>query len=302
MLGGEELIGSGKRVQKKWGRRPRVVAATAVGTLAAYSWFLYLYTRTPEENSTSIWFGVRADGRCGTTFKTDWVENPKCGRGHCCSSHGWCGHGEEYCSVTQGCQNGCWEEKVEAQAVADRASLDAHHGEDGHEGKAPDDDEYMGRMNKYGYGEGHAEQHGGHGSDGYNNGYNKNGYRDDYHHGSDHNDEHYHHRYDDDPDAGIPGGQHHRDMPYGDDEHYHEHGIGAGEDQAEHEPGDLGELEHEGGHHGDGSHGGEGHGGEGHGAEGGAEGGPQLVGLSEKEHLGVGDHVPLEGHPEEKAD
>ena len=91
--------------------------------------------------------GIRSDDRCGRDFGTDHVQHTTCGKGSCCSSHGWCGTtapqhrpstsprpdqprrplhpaprpparrprtrrrcgtSEEYCSVALGCQNGCW--------------------------------------------------------------------------------------------------------------------------------------------------------------------------------------------------
>ena len=59
------------------------------------------------------------------------------------------------------------------------------------------------------------------------------------------------------------------------------------------------ELEHGGGHYGDGLDDAHLHGGGG--APAATDDGPELVGLSETRHLGEGDGVPLEGHPEEKA-
>ena len=50
--------------------------------------------------------GMRSDARCGRDFLTDWGSESTCAKGQCCSSHGWCGHGEEYCSVSLGCQKG----------------------------------------------------------------------------------------------------------------------------------------------------------------------------------------------------
>ena len=38
-----------------------------------------------------IWMGIRSDDRCGRDFGTDHVQHTTCGKGSCCSSHGWCG-------------------------------------------------------------------------------------------------------------------------------------------------------------------------------------------------------------------
>jgi hypothetical protein len=291
MLGGEDAYMRPKRRRflGNISRRPRVLAGSVAGTLAFYVFFLYTYTREKDDSVTKEWWGIRSDGRCGPSFATEWNKSPLCGKGECCSSHGWCGRGEEYCSKTQGCVSGCWDRDMEEENRENREELahhhdEEHHGhEDGHAGHAPDDDEYIDRMHNYGYGDHHMpwnDRHGYHGRRGH-----------DYHTGGNHDDDwdHYHHRYDEDPDRGWDSHdefRRHGDVPYGDDHAAHEER----------------ELEHEGGHHGDGRHDDEygdeySHGGRGHG-EG---GGPELVGLSEKRHLGAGDHVPLEGHPEEQA-
>ena len=48
--------------------------------------------------------GMRSDSRCGRDYGTEYVKDTTCGKGSCCSSHGWCGTTEEYCSVALGCQ------------------------------------------------------------------------------------------------------------------------------------------------------------------------------------------------------
>jgi hypothetical protein len=245
---------------------------------------------TPRAD-VSVWFGIRSDGRCGRDFPSEWGGETKCGNGHCCSSHGWCGHGEEYCSVSLGCQNGCWAPTKEEEAKLDNEER-THH--TGHE----DDEDYMDRMHHYRYDE--DDHH----RDYYRHHHRRYGraYHDDYTHDD------WHHRcapqpdpapearsrpsaslrpaprsglgahvrayarrwrrYDDDPDG------HH--YPYGDghphDDHEHD-GHAYGDDAVPHDDGGADEHGHDGGE---------------------AEGGPELVGLDEKQHLGDGDGVPLQ--------
>ena len=91
------------------GKRPRTLVAAFLGTFVCFLFFVHHYAQTNGSDSDTvwIWFGMRSDGRCGRDFGTDYVKETKCGGEGCCSSHGWCGHGEEYCSVALGCQSGC---------------------------------------------------------------------------------------------------------------------------------------------------------------------------------------------------
>ena len=76
-----------------------------------------------DSGETWVWFGIRSDGRCGRDYAHEGqlsAGETQCGKGQCCSSHGWCGHGEEYCSVSMGCQSGCW-----PASGADEAKRDA---------------------------------------------------------------------------------------------------------------------------------------------------------------------------------
>jgi hypothetical protein len=91
-----------------------------------------------------VWFGMRSDGRCGRDFTSDWSSETFCGKGHCCSSHGWCGHGEEYCSVALGCQSNCWPASSDEKANNGADDSDQQH-------NAPDDEAYMDRMHHYRY-------------------------------------------------------------------------------------------------------------------------------------------------------
>ena len=250
---------------------------------------------------TWVWFGIRSDGRCGRDFLTEWGHETGCGKGHCCSSHGWCGDGEDYCTVSMGCQNGCW--PASKQEEAKHAADTGGHGEG-----APDDDEYMDRMNHYRYDEDHHDhdyyhrRYGGYGRD--------RGDNHDYHHhydaeeyGREHGDYPHH-----DPHEEYGGGDHHHGDPdydehhgddHGDDhdyqhdgshydhddemsarerhtrEHEEERRQGGGAPPEDHDPRDRRTAEGGGG--------------------GGEDDGPELVGLEEKRHLGEGDGVPLHG-------
>ena len=120
-----------------------------------------------------VWFGMRSDGRCGRDFTSDWSSETFCGQGHCCSSHGWCGHGEEYCSLALGCQSNCWPSSNDERSTQG-AEHDQHH--------APDDDAYMDRMHHYRYDDDPT--------------FYKNQYHRRYHGmGSGHHEDDYHHRY-----------------------------------------------------------------------------------------------------------
>lgn len=118
------------------GSKPHLLVGTAFGTLATFYAFFEHYrsitdesgalcvarrprgdaradgsVRVPAPAEAFVWFGIRSDGRCGRDF-----DDTMCGKGHCCSSHGWCGHGDEYCSVSMGCQNGCAPASAEDEA------------------------------------------------------------------------------------------------------------------------------------------------------------------------------------------
>ena len=238
-------------------------------------------TLTRSDTQTWVWFGIRSDGRCGRDFLTSWGSETTCGYGSCCSSHGWCGVGEEYCSVAMGCQSGCT-----AGTKADEAKRS--QGEPHEGGGAPDDHDYMDRIHHYKYDEDeyadyyHRRYGGDHGG----------GYHD------------YHHRYDHDDERPYHGYHGHDDYHNSiDDEHLKEH--------------DYDEGHHA---HGEDAHGHEGEGGgvaaHPHDAdylydhpdakqippehteirhEIDSDPGPELVGLEEKRHLGTGDGVPLHG-------
>ena len=134
------------------GKRPRTLVAAFLGTFICFLFFVHHYAQTNGSDSDTvwIWFGMRSDGRCGRDFGTDYVKETKCGGEGCCSSHGWCGHGEEYCSVALGCQSGCWpderteEQKAEAAEGGQHYDDDdygggGHHGEYGHHGYRADE-------------------------------------------------------------------------------------------------------------------------------------------------------------------
>jgi hypothetical protein len=95
-----------------WTKRPRALAAAMLGSLALFAAAIALTHRRPSSDAAEpvvIWMGMRSDGRCGREFGTEALASTTCGRGApCCSSHGWCGASEEYCSPTLGCQSGCW--------------------------------------------------------------------------------------------------------------------------------------------------------------------------------------------------
>mmetsp|Transcript_9396 Transcript_9396/g.25571 ORF Transcript_9396/g.25571 Transcript_9396/m.25571 type:complete len:228 (+) Transcript_9396:136-819(+) len=96
------------RGDNPWSKRPRTVVAGLLITLAVFAYLVRL-SQHDDENVVWIWMGIRSDGRCGRDFGTESLSSTTCGRGNpCCSSHGWCGSSEEYCSPTLGCQSGCW--------------------------------------------------------------------------------------------------------------------------------------------------------------------------------------------------
>lgn len=214
------------RMLKGGGRaRPRTLTAALAGTAICFAAFVRHYEHVNDDSVVFVWFGMRSDGRCGRDFGADSAAETKCGKGQCCSAHGWCGHGEEYCSVALGCQNGCW------PADPSRANDDVGHG--GHGGD---------------WDEGEAESM--------------------YH--PHHGDAHNHFRYSDDVyDDGPPGAGsrgYHRGGGEHDDHHY---------DDYNHRYDDLHGEEEE--------------------LADGEDDAPELVGLSEEQHLGDGDGdgVPL---------
>jgi len=287
------------------GKKPHLLVGTMMGTLAAYVAFFRHYTAIADDSETWVWFGIRSDGRCGRDFAHEATSflnsggDTMCGKGQCCSSHGWCGHGEEYCSVSMGCQSNCWPANAAETAKRD---ADASYREQAHD---PDDDEYMDRMHRYRYdedehGDHYHRRHGGYGGHG--------AYHHDYHHNE------YHHRYDADDHAwgghdGHEDGERHGDDGddgHGFDEHHEQHHDSdedARYDSDEPHPSDYHPSEH----HDPSSHGhpadqhdahaeayGDDHG-QHVAAEGEADKGPELVGLEEAKHLGHGDGVPLHG-------
>ena len=98
-----------------------------------------------------VWFGMRGDGRCGKDFQSDWFGETRCGKGQCCSSHGWCGNGDAFCSVSLGCQSDCW-----PATHTDGATPDAGQPPGS---QMPDDDEYMDRLHHYGYDDDHGDDY-----------------------------------------------------------------------------------------------------------------------------------------------
>ena len=125
-----------------------------------------------------IWMGIRSDDRCGRDFGTDHVQHTTCGKGSCCSSHGWCGTtapqhrpstsprpdqprrplhpaprpparrprtrrrcgtSEEYCSVALGCQSGCWKVDAEEQQRIDAKKANGVDDDEGYHRRYDDD-------------------------------------------------------------------------------------------------------------------------------------------------------------------
>ena len=116
---GVEGAGFGRMMKKpRLSKRPRTFIAALIGTWVAFMWLVNRYYK-PDEATVWIWMGIRSDDRCGRDFGTDHVKDTTCGKGSCCSSHGWCGVSEDYCSVALGCQNGCWKVDAEEQERLD---------------------------------------------------------------------------------------------------------------------------------------------------------------------------------------
>jgi len=207
-------------------QKPRVLAGTFLGTFACYALFVQHHGTFKDESEVRVWFGMRSDARCGRDFLTEWGSETTCAVGQCCSSHGWCGHGEEYCSASLGCQKGCW-------ASTENKAGDGQ-GDDQHNAM-PDDDEYADRMHHYRYDDdyGHrryGRRYGGSGG---------------YHH-DDHHD--YHHRYDED--SAVDDYHHdHHDYPHHDEPDHMDDDHPDGDSDSDHMDG-----EHPGGDHADGDH------------------------------------------------
>ena len=236
----------------KRGSRPRSTVGAMIGTMICFVAFVQHYMSVNDESKVWVWFGIRSDGRCGRDYSTEHISETTCGKGLCCSSHGWCGTGEEYCSRTMGCQSGCDPAGLESGDMhGEDGDADGEHGMHYH----MDDDVYRHHANGEEYDDDVYRHH----SSRYRRGA-------EYGHYEDHYDD-YHHRY---------------------DNHYEGHPELEGHHELE------GHLEgHDEGHHERHEH---------HEEEDRADGpdlvfvgdGPELLGMSEKRHLGEGDGIPLE--------
>jgi hypothetical protein len=190
-----------------WTRRPRALAAAMLVTFALFAYTVHV-THREDEEAVWIWMGMRSDGRCGREFGTDHITETKCGKGSpCCSSHGWCGASEEYCSPTLGCQSGCWDKDHprELELNKGKSDTDYEHHDDDYAG-----DEWDAMHNDSGYDEGwdddYEDYDGHYPSRGYRGRYGGHRYNDDY--DDDYDDDDYgqyvdHDRYPDDDDPGI---------------------------------------------------------------------------------------------------
>jgi len=248
--------------RRRFSRKPRVLVGTFAGTIASYLFFFHHYTHEQDDDeAVRVWFGMRGDGRCGRDFTSEWMGETRCGKGQCCSSHGWCGKGEEYCSVALGCQSGCWPGTA-ASTEGDVGQASAHA-----EG-APDDDEYVDRMHHYRY------DYDGDSSDYYRRRYGSypgyHGDHHDYHHQYDSHHDGAHHDYGDDP------------HPEEDEEHDHE-ALQEEHERREHRE-HAGDEEY--------PYDGREQAGKDESAEE-LDKGPEVVGFDERKHLGEGDGVPL---------
>ena len=88
---GVEGVGFGRVMRKpRLSKRPRTFVAALIGTWVAFMWLVNRYYHK-DEATVWIWMGIRSDDRCGRDFGTDHVQHTTCGKGSCCSSHGWCG-------------------------------------------------------------------------------------------------------------------------------------------------------------------------------------------------------------------
>lgn len=136
------------RMLKREGRvRPRTLVGAVLGTMLFFLAFVRHYEHVNDETAIFVWFGMRSDGRCGRDFATDSDAETTCGKGQCCSAHGWCGHGEEYCSPALGCQNGCW--PADPSRADDDIDQDINHHNPGHH-DFPVEDEYYPHHDRYG--------------------------------------------------------------------------------------------------------------------------------------------------------
>lgn len=225
-------FGSVRSKTLSFGSRPRLLVGTAFGTLFTYVLFVRHYMSIHDDTETWVWFGIRSDGRCGRDFSHDgWNSgDTMCGKGQCCSSHGWCGHGEEYCSVSMGCQSGCYAATEEDVAKAKEKEKNAHI-------EAPEEDAYADRMHNYRYDDDNDVPD----NDYYRRKYGGSGghhrYRDDHA-------EEYHHQYDANSDE-LPD---HHAAHHGDAHHDEPEEDGGGE------PYDGGGMHEGGGHHAGGHH------------------------------------------------
>ena len=95
---GVEGVGFGRVMRKpRLSKRPRTFIAALIGTWVAFMWLVNRYYHK-DESTVWIWMGIRSDDRCGRDFGTDHVQHTTCGKGSCCSSHGWCGTtARQYC-------------------------------------------------------------------------------------------------------------------------------------------------------------------------------------------------------------
>mmetsp|Transcript_15228 Transcript_15228/g.25434 ORF Transcript_15228/g.25434 Transcript_15228/m.25434 type:complete len:253 (-) Transcript_15228:200-958(-) len=200
---------------RKIGKRRRTFYAAMVGTFICFVSFVRHYIHANDETVVRVWFGKRSDGRCGRDFGTEVIKETTCGDGLCCSSHGWCGFGEDYCSVALGCQSGCTPvDEAEQKRIDEQKQRDPEH----QEGMV-DDDDYSHYRRHYRYDDDPEYRHYRH--------------HDPYH---DHPDDEYHHRYDEDPDYNtdeLDEIEHHPEQnPEPETEH---HGEGHGEHAIENE-------------------------------------------------------------------
>ena len=144
---GVEGAGFGRMMKKpRLSKRPRTFIAALIGTWVAFMWLVNRYYK-PDEATVWIWMGIRSDDRCGRDFGTDHVKDTTCGKGSCCSSHGWCGVSEDYCSVALGCQNGCWKVDAEEQERLDAKKANGADDDEGYHRRYDDDDTHGGDHN-----------------------------------------------------------------------------------------------------------------------------------------------------------
>ena len=190
-----------RRAAGRFRKRPRALYAAMVGTFFCFCLFVRHYGEASDDSVVWVWFGMRSDGRCGKEFGTDHVSATVCAKGQCCSSHGWCGVGEDYCSVALGCQSGC-----DPVSEDEQRRIDEQREHDPHQHHDDFEDDGGARFRHYRYDDDVHAHHGHHreaqhydpGHHDYPGGHY--GY-DDAHHGGHHHYHDWHHRYDDDPHA-----------------------------------------------------------------------------------------------------